>query len=220
MSYLTYPRNLPGLAYSKIRRPKHNVSVQTHQSGGEVRMGYWSEPLFEWDLTYEVLRSGFRNGQSYSELQQIEGLHHATSGGQVGFQFHDVDDYERFRTSLGTTDGVTSAFDLVVYQGVAPYLAGPYHIGFLDTTQPFNLYIDASTTPVSSTDATYGYTLSTGTPMKQQLVFNAAPPSGHTLSADFQFLYYARFQSDSLDLEKFAHQLWGLKKVVLVQLRF
>lgn len=220
MSYLTYPRNLPGLAYSRIRRPKHNVSVQTHQSGGEVRMGYWSEPLYEWELEYELLRSGFRNGAAYSELQQIEGLHHALAGSLTGFQFHDADDCERFRTGLGTTDGATSAFDLTVYQGAVPYIAGPYHIGFLDTTAPFNLYIDSSAVPVSSADHIYGYTLSTGTPMKQQLVFNAAPPAGHTLSADFAFLYYARFQSDSLDLEKFMHQLWALKKVVLTSLRF
>ncbi|MGH6889805.1 MAG: DUF2460 domain-containing protein [Rhizomicrobium sp.] len=219
-SYLTFPRDLPGLTYSRIRRPKYNVSVQTHQSGGEVRMGYWSEPLYEWELTYEVLRSGFRNGQSYTELQQIEGLHHATDGGQTGFQFHDDDDYARFRTGLGTTDGTTTNFDLVIYQGVAPYLAGPYHVGFLDPAEPFNLYIDDSTVPVSSADATYGYTLSTDTPMKQQLVFASAPAAGHVLTADFQFLHYARFQADSLDLEKFAHQLFGLKKVVLTSLRF
>jgi hypothetical protein len=41
----TYPRELPGLAYSKVRRPKHSVNVQTHQSGGEMRLSYWSEPL-------------------------------------------------------------------------------------------------------------------------------------------------------------------------------
>ncbi|HEX4079590.1 MAG TPA: DUF2460 domain-containing protein [Rhizomicrobium sp.] len=218
MSYPTYPRDLPGLAYSQIRRPKHNVSVQAHQSGGEVRMSYWAEPLWEWDLTYEVLRSGFRNGRSYTELQQIEGLLHVTNGGNTGFQFHDDDDYQRFQTDLGATDGTTTAFDLVMYQGANPYIAGPYHIGFLDTTQPFNLYVDGSLVDIS--DPTYGYSLATGTPMKQQLVFNAAPPSGHALTADFQFLYYARFQADSLDLEKFMHQLWGLKKVTLTSLRY
>jgi hypothetical protein len=34
------------------------------------------------------------------------------------------------------------------------------------------------------------------------------------------FFYYVRFGADSLDFEKFAHQLWSLKKVTLVSLRF
>lgn len=214
-----YPRSLPGLAYSQIRRPKHNVSVQTHQSGGEVRMSYWAEPLWEWDLTYSVLRSGFRNGRSWFELQEIEGLFHAVTGSLTGFQFYDEDDNSRVQTGIGATDGSTRVFDLTVYQG-APvlYIGGPYHIGFLDTTQPFNLWVDGVLK--SSTDPTYGYALSTGTPMKQQLVFNSAPPSGHQLKVDLSFLYYVRFQADSLDLEKFMHQLWSLKKVVLTSLRY
>lgn len=213
-----YPRNLPGLAYSQIRRPKHNVSVQAHQSGGEVRMSYWDEPLWEWDLAYELLRSGLRNGQSYSELQQIEGLFHAVNGSLSGFQFYDEDDNSRVQTFIGTTDGSTSAFDLTVYQGFGPYIAGPYHVGFVDTTQTFNLWVDGLLK--STTDTTYGYSLLTGTPMKQRLVFNNPPPSGHMLKVDLSFLYYVRFQADSLDLEKFMHQLWSLRKVTLASLRY
>ena len=223
MSYLPYPRNLPGLAYSKIRRPKHNVSVQAHQSGGEVRMSYWSEPLWEWDLAYELLRDGFRNGAAYDELKQIEGCFLATTGSLNGMSFYDDDDQTAVRTHVGTTDGSTTAFTLSRYRGTQKegqnYL-GSETIGFLDLTQPFNLYVDGGLAAVDVSDPTYGYTLSTGTPKKQQVVFNIAPPAGHIITCDMSWLYYVRFQADSNDFEKFMHQLWGLQKVTLCSLRY
>ena len=220
----TYPRNLPGLTYSKVRRPKHNVSVQTHQSGGEVRMSYWSEPLWEWDLTYELLRDGLRMGRAWDELLQIGGLFLASTGSLTGFQFHDDDDKRVTRTLVGSSDGSTTTFTLKRYRG--SYAGGGLQplgleaIGYLDVSQPFNLYFQTGPLIIDPNDPTYGYTLDTSTPRNQKLVFNSAPPAGHTFVCDMSFFYYVRFGADSLDLEKFMHQLWALKKVTLVSLRF
>jgi hypothetical protein len=219
----TYPRNLPGLAYSKVRRPKHNVSVQTHQSGGEVRMSYWSEPLWEWDLTYEVLRDGFRMGRAWNELKQIEGLFLASTGSLSPFQFHDDDDHRVTRTLVGSSDGSTTTYTLKRYRGSSLGSGQPLgleSVGVLDLSQPFHLYFQTQTAPIDPNDPVYGYTLDTSTPKNQKLVFNSAPPNGHTFVCDMSFFYYVRFQADSLDLEKFMHQLWALKKVTLVSLRF
>ena len=224
MTMFTYPRSLPGLAYSKVRRPKHSVSVQTHQSGGEVRMSYWSEPLWEFDLTYEVLRDGFRYGHAFDELKQIEGLFLASTGSLSGFQFFDDDDNRVTRTLVGSSDGVITTFTLKRYRGSWNANNGEplglESIGLLDTSQPFNLYVDNALVPVSPSDPTYGYTLVTTTPKNQTLVFNAAPANGHTFTCDMSFFYYVRFEADSLDFEKFMHQLWALKKVTLCSLRF
>lgn len=221
MGYLPFPRNLPGLTYSKVRRPRHNVSVQTHQSGGEVRMSYWSEPLWEWDLTYELLRDGFRMGRAWDELKQIEGCFLACTGSLIGMSFYDDDDHSAVQSGLGSTNGTQTAFTLYRYRGTAKegtnYI-GTENIGFLDGSRPFNLYVDGNLVDVS--DPAYGYTLNTATPKNQQLVFNSAPPSGHALACDMSWLFYVRFQADSLDLENFMHQLWGLKKVTLCSLRY
>ncbi|HEX3666882.1 MAG TPA: DUF2460 domain-containing protein [Rhizomicrobium sp.] len=218
---LIYPRNLPGLACSKVRRPKHNVSVQTHQSGGEVRMSYWSEPLWEWDLAYEILRDGFRMGHAFDELKQIEGCFLACTGSLSGMSFYDEDDNSAVQSGLGTTDGTTTAYTLIRYRGTGgegeSYI-GAETIGFLDTTQPFNLYVDGA--PVDISDPTYGYMLNTATPKNQRLVFTNAPPAGHALACDMSWLYYVRFQTDSQDFEKFMHQLWGLNKITLCSLRY
>ncbi len=218
---LAYPRNLPGLAYSKVRRPKHNVSVQTHQSGGEVRMSYWSEPLWEWDLTYELLRDGFRDGHAWDELKQIEGLFLASTGSLNGFSFYDDDDHTAFQSQLSVTSGTQTNFRLSRWRGTTregQQYQNFEFIGFLDTLQPFNLYVDGALVDVS--DPVWGYTLNTATPKSQLLVFNSTPPAGHNLTCDLSWLYYVRFQADSQDFEKFMHQLWSLKKVTLSSLRY
>jgi hypothetical protein len=184
-------------------------------------MSYWSEPLWEWDLTYELLRDGFRMGRAWDELKQIEGCFLASLGSLAGLAFFDDDDHSAVQTGLGATDGTTSNYTLFRYRGTSKegqsYL-GSETIGFLDTTQPFNLYIDG--TLVDDSDPVYGYTLNTSTPKKQLLALNSAPPAGHAITCDMSWLYYVRFQSDSLELEKFMHQLWGLKKITLASLRY
>jgi hypothetical protein len=222
MAYLVYPQNLPGLSASVTKTPRFSVEVQAHTSGGEARLAYWSEPLWDWTIAYDVLRDGFRYGRNFDELRQVAGLFLACGGSLQGFQFRDPDDNRVFQQSIGTTDGITSAFTLIRTYGAndsATGCEGSEALGFLDTTQPFNLYIDNSATPVSQSDPTYGYSLATAAPKQQQLVFNAAPAPGHALTADMSYLYYARFAADSQDFDKFMAQLWALKKVTLTSLR-
>lgn len=205
------------------RRPKHSNEHQSHTSGGEFRIGYWSEPLWEWDISYNVLRDGFRNGAAYDELRRIEGLFLACSGALQGFQFWDCDDNQVIRQTIGETDGLTTAFTLKRTYGAndpAYGWQGTEAIGFLDTTQPFNLYVDTSGTPVSISDPTFGYSLATSAPKQQLLLFDTPPPPGHALFVDMSYLYYARFGADAQDFDKFMHQLWGMKKVNLVSLRY
>ena len=173
------------------------------------------EPLWEWDIAYNVLRDGQRDGVAYDELRQIEGMYLACSGSLQGFQFWDCDDHEVFQQPIATTDGLSSAYTLVRTLGANNPAAGyrvTEAVGFLDLSWPFNLYIDHSSVPVSPTDPVFGYSLSTSAPKQQQIVFNEVPPSGYTLSADLSFLYYARFNMDSQDFEKFMHQLWVEKR--------
>lgn len=220
MTYPIYPHNLPGLTYSIVKRPKHNISVQTHQSGGEVRMSYWANPLWEWDLTYELLRDGFRDGRAWTEMKQIAGLFLASTGSLSGFQFRDPDDCQVFRQFLGNTTSNPYPSLVRTFGVPGTALVGTEAVGFLDLTQPFDLYVDTSTVPESPSDPTWSYMLSTATPLQQQVAFINAPPAGHNLFADFSYLYYVRFQADSLDFEKFMHQLWSLKKVTLSSLRY
>jgi hypothetical protein len=148
----------------------------------------------------------------------------ASGGSLAGFRFLDDDDNRVTRTFVGTSDGSATSFTLKRYRGsyggggLQPL--GLESIGLVDPAQPFNLYLATLPGIIDPNDPVYGYTLDISTPKKQKLVFNAAPPAGHSFVCDMSFFYYARFGADSLDFEKFAHQLWSLKKVTLCSLRF
>jgi hypothetical protein len=143
-------------------------------------------------------------------------------GALTGFQFYDDDDHSVNRTLVGVSDGATTTYTLKRYRGsyVGGSPVGLESIGVLDTTQTFNLYVDASRVPIDPIHGTYAYTLDTSTPKNQKVVFGSAPAAGHTFTCDMSFFYYVRFQADSLDFEKFMHQLWTLNKVTLQSLRF
>jgi hypothetical protein len=230
MLYLTYPSALPGnpgylhgLSARVKKTPRFSVDVQTATNGAEARIGYWTEPLWQWEISYAVLRDGFRYGNNFDELRKIVGMFLACNGSLTGFQFKDPDDNNVFRQSFGTTLSGITVYTLSRTYGQndqALGLIGTEAIGFLDTlAASFNLYIDDSATPVSVSDPTYGYRLSTSTPKLQQLIFNSAPPAGHTLSCDMAYNYYVRFETDSMEFDKFMAQLWELKKVTLASLR-
>jgi Conserved hypothetical protein 2217 (DUF2460) len=220
-TYLHFPE-LIGLGYDVTWRAVWSGEVQEHQSGGEYRFSYWSEPLWEFDLTFNVLREGFWIGQPWDELRKLVGLNNACLGTTQGFKFKNVDDFTVPRQYIGTTDGTTTTFDLVrTYGANNPALGynGTEHIGFLSDRAPFSLFIDSSSAAVSVNDPTYGYTLGTGTPSLQQLVFNAAPPAGHLLYVQMSYDYFARFKDATVDFDKFMQRLWQIKKVTLRTLR-
>lgn len=214
---LTYPQ-LPGLTPTVVWRPLWSGEVQQHQSGAEFRVSYWAEPLWEFDYSYELLRSGPRVGQAWDELQQLVGLFNASQGTTFGFRLFNPDDNQVFRQLVGTGDGATTTFDLVrTYGANNPTLGydGTEHVGFVDTTKTFNVYLDAATGPL----APNSYSVSTATPVLQQIVFVAAPGAGRNIYVDMSYLYYARFKESSQDFQMFMTKLWSLQKVTLRTLR-
>jgi hypothetical protein len=59
---MTFPlgpvfRRWRGLGHNIVPRPKGSTEVETHTSGREVLIGYWTYPLYEWNLTFSVLRN-------------------------------------------------------------------------------------------------------------------------------------------------------------------
>jgi hypothetical protein len=178
--------------------------------------------MWEWDYSYELLRDGFSNSSEYDELRKLIGLYNACMGPVLGFKLFNPDDNFVERQLIGTTDGTTTTYTLTrTYGADNPNLGfnTTEPVGFVDTTQPFFLYVDASNVPKRTDDATYAYSLVTTTPVLQQLVFSSAPPAGHSLYVEMNYLYYARFKDSSQDFQKFMNKLWMLQKVTLRSLR-
>jgi uncharacterized protein (TIGR02217 family) len=226
VSNLIYPNNLPGLAFNVVRRPKGNTDVQPHVSGREVRLGYWTYPMYEWDLTYSVLRD-FRPCPSYtipSELKRLEGFFLAVQGSLTGFYFQDPDDDHVVGQALGTGDGTTGRFLLVRTWGDISYAAPDGSIAAV-VTEPVG---DIDPTPSVFYLNGIPQTLNVdyivqNSPGNSYVTFAVAPPNGVVITADLWYYFYVRFKDDSLDFEKFSGPpgaaFWTIKKLTLVSLR-
>jgi len=214
---------LPGLTFSVTKRPIGNFGVAEATSGGEVRINYWENPLWEWDLTYDYLPDfAGTGGISPSDLKAMMGFYVSTGCGFSAFCYTDPDDHVVLGQPLGTGDGTTTNFNLVRTFGLPAYGTSTDNIGYVNTGGPvlnghgtFNLYVNG----VLKTQGT-DYTIINTTPMAQYVVLTSAPPAGEEVTVDMTYYYWVRFLDPKYDFEKFMNQLWSLKKITLHSLRY
>lgn len=208
-----YP-TLPGLDIDVVWRPKAvNFSPQTHTSGSEVRIAAAQYPLHEFELKYNLLRN--RNPTEV-EFRQMMGFFLALGGVLNGFCFSNPYDNSVTGQSFVTTDGINSQFGpLVRTYGYGN--AGTEPVGYVDMTQPFNVYVDGFLK--GPTDATYGYTVVQTLPVNQLLKFTNTPGAGHVITIDMTYYYYVRFSDDTLDFTQVLYNIFELQSVKLMSLR-
>lgn len=218
MAQLAIYPTLPGLTFSVIKRPKWFTGIAQTASGREARVGYANASLWEWDLTYDYLPDQrTASSGTDSDLQTLIAFYQARSGAMHGFLFKDPDDHAITGQVIGQADGTTTDFtlyrqlghDTIVLDSDAPLEP----IGYVDATQPFNVYLNDVLVAPSS----YGLALTT--PVSQKVHFHAAPASGVAISVDMTFFYYVRFKDDIYEFEKFYDRLWSQRLLTLASLR-
>jgi hypothetical protein len=208
-----YP-TLPGLDIKVLWRPKtYNFAPQIHTSGREFIVGASQYPLHEFELVYNMLR----NRPTEIEFRTFMGFYLLVGGTLGGFLFKNPYDNAVQAQSFITTDGVNSQFGPMVRTYGASGNTGTEPVGYIDTTQPFNLYVDGAL--VSPTDATWGFTLVQAQPVNIQLKFNNTPAANHVITYDASYFYYVRFQDDTLEFEQVVYNVFQAKKVTLVSKR-
>ncbi len=206
---------LQGLTWNVSRIPKGSTALQDHTSGRSSRFGYWANPMYEWDLTYDLLRDFPWLPGINSEMRRLQGFFLAMQGKRTGFLYRDPDDNQVTRQFVGTGNGTAILFPLVRTYGDVGYggasITEP--IGMLDPSVPFTVFLNGITQPAGA----FGYVNTA--PGNQQLGFVAAPPAGVVITASFGFLFYVHFKDDQLDFAKFANRYWAIKKITLESLR-
>lgn len=102
-----YP-DLPGLAFTVVKRPNWGTVTDQAASGREVRVGYYTAPLWDFELNYDLLndRPGF------TELKRLVGFYNKRMGSLAGFLFKDPDDNTVARQLIGVGDATTGDFVL------------------------------------------------------------------------------------------------------------
>lgn len=198
LAAFVYPA-LPCQAWPVVKRFQHATNVRTAPGGREARSSSWSAPLMEWEIPYDVARSGIVHGTSYTEFEQLIGFYTARRGQLGKFLFDDVTDNQVVDQSLGTGDGGTVAFTLARTLGTHTAPIGRAKV--VDDVK-----IDGV--------ATTAYTIAGNV-----ITFDVAPDAGAVITWSGTYYWLVRFADPDLSFENFAAQLWAAKKVRLRQLR-
>jgi uncharacterized protein (TIGR02217 family) len=188
---------LPGLTWSRFKRPTFSTRIADHVSGREVRSPFRTYPLYEFEASYDGLTSSASAypGLGVSSLQTLMGFFLELQGQYGTFLYSDPDDNAVTSQALGTGDGTTTTFAFVRTLG-----------GF---TEPASWVTSVSKVYANGLNQTSGWALSA----PNSLVFTSAPAIGVAITADFSFAFECRFLDDQMNFEAFMSQLWQLQKM-------
>jgi hypothetical protein len=187
--------NLPGLAWSRHKKPGFSTRVASHVSGREVRVALMSYPLYEFEAVYGGLTSSASTfaGLGANSLQSLMGFFLQLQGQFGTFLYTDPDDNAVTGQVFATGDGSTTSFSMMRALG-----------GFLEpvgwVTSIANAYLNGTVQTGSA------YSLTT----PNTLTFTSAPAASVVVSADFAYAFNCRFIDDQMDFEEFMANLWKL----------
>jgi uncharacterized protein (TIGR02217 family) len=200
----TFP-NLRTLGWSVHRKPTFKTIVSQSVGGQESRLSLWKNPIWEFDLTYEVLSDEPNGG--ITALGIIMGFYLEAQGQGQDFLLNLQDltlnptDGPVVGQVIGVGDGATTSFQLTRSIGT-----------FTEDVQVPNvvtaLYIDDAEQDTGWDIGANG-----------AIVFTTAPDAGVTIKADFTWYYRVRFADDALDFENFSFLLYACQQVNLIQVR-
>lgn len=205
MSNAIFPA-LPGLKWETIKTPIWSTRIQRAVSGREYRAPYFLYPLWEFQLSYEILR----DDTVHNELKSLMGFYVARQGGFDDFLYLDPSFNTVTAQAIAAGDGNTKTFQMQVTFG--GFTEPIYDI---DTAATFNVYLAG----VVQNPSTYTMpALDAGI-----LTFASAPGNNVAITADFTFYRRVRFneykENTADSWQNFMYRLWELKQIIFVTAR-
>lgn len=195
---------LPGLTWDIQRSPIFSTQIQTSPSGHEIRASFYSQPLFQWQMTYEFLDQ--RTG--YNELRTLQDFFTARLGSYDCFYFSDPSEVTINTLALGVGDGSTKIFTICA--PLAPQQL--FHPENSWTYAPPAVYEAGVLVPPGH------YTVSYPDQYSIRVTFgNSYAPTDHALLTlgDVPVWWLARFDQDQVDFNNFMYRLWELQTLRL-----
>lgn len=196
---------LPGLGWSVTKAPRFASRVQRAVSGRELRVLDQPYPIWNWTLTYALLRDKWYArgaaglGVGYDELRTLAGFFLQQQGMLTPFLFDDPTDDAVSGQAIGAGDASASSFQLVRNMG-----------GFAEPITAPNTLAAVYFNGVLQSPAGYAVDPNSGL-----VTFATPPPAGQAITADFTYWFRVRFADDTAEFENFMYQLWQLKQVKL-----
>lgn len=199
---------LPTLnGFSVHKKPTYASMSATTVSGREITVANQAFPLWEFELTYEVLREQTQNQiidankAPHIELERISQFFLANSGQYGRFFYDDPTDNSRTGQMIGTGDGVTTVFRAYRTVGFGNF-AFTEPVGGIRVATAF--YLDGIPQILSAWEVTEDLS-------SIRCINGLIPPPGVVASLDFSYYYFCRFIEDIMDFDQFYHNLWALR---------
>jgi hypothetical protein len=173
MSNLVFP-TLIGLEYPVKKTAMFNTTRQKAKSGRDVRIREQDIPLWKWSMSVNLRDNKIRAGQTYNDLDRLNGLFLQLFGQWDSFLFLDPTDNQLNGDVFGTGNAATVAFQIghiiggfleSVYDFVAtPAIFTNDWQGLVQryTTSRTNLLLQSQTQANASWQKNNGVTVTTG----------------------------------------------------------
>lgn len=198
-SFASFPV-LIGEGWSVHYSPRFSTRTAAKVSGRETRAALMASPLWDIELTFDVLRSG----AAYLELQEVVGFIGDHAGQATPFLFAPPGNLGVYSgAALGTGDGATTGF--LIWRSLGGYSERVQALMGAPVVYENGVPVSGSLYSVSILPAA--------------IVFSSPPAAGAVLTMDFSAAHLARFVDDDLDLEEFLSGFWSAKSLKLETVR-
>jgi uncharacterized protein (TIGR02217 family) len=188
--------------------PERRTQIVELASGDEQRNASWASSRRRYDVAYGIRR--------VDDLAAVVAFFEARNGRLYGFRFKDWADYKSCTPSqtpsatdqvIGTGDGTTTDFQLV-----KAYASG----GQAWTRTIAKPVAGSVTVAIDGVEQASGWSVDTTNGL---VTFNAAPASGVSITAGFEFDVPVRFDTDTLDVTLDLERLGSITSIPLLEIR-
>lgn len=213
---------LPGQSVTVTKAPKWSTGVIRAASGRERRTAYWSFPLWQFELQYEVIR----HRPTTPELAAMWEFFNVMQGQFGPWLFVDPSTCQIPTSILLDAGGqplTDSAGAFLTDGSGAPtgyqFGTGDGSTTVFQLTRPLNSFAEPVYAVFDPVILDNGALAGTHTLARGQVTFSAPPASGHVLSWFGYFYFGCRFLQDDLSFEQIVQQLWSGKALKFTSLR-
>ena len=183
-TYTQFPV-LTQLGWGVSRTPNFNTLISSHVSGKEIRSPRAVYPQWEFEFTFEGLRS-----DGAETLQQMVSFFQSMKGRGNRFVYSDPDNNTATTQFLGDGTGFRRGFTFV--RSVGNNYEEP--IGAINSVSA--VHIDGGLVDPADYEVRYNDTW-------PQVLFESAPAEGTVITATFSYFFVCRFSNDSQTFEEF-----------------
>lgn len=200
--------SLPGVGIPIVRTPMWKTITQESVAGVDAPQEPWTYPRYTYKLTYNFLRQA----AAFGELQTLMGFFNTVGGKYSVFMYDDPqDNTSPTDQSFGAGDAATTTFQLVRTRGT-----------FVEPVFAVNAITNLKVNGVAKTGGGVDYSVSN----KGVITFTAAPAAAATLTWTGTYLWFCRFDDDTMEFEQFTAAadrqgpLWAARQISFTTIKF